>query len=435
MSRGAAREILRLQLRAFAVAACCLTPTFALANNGLDLIGFGAESTGMAGADIAVARDTSALNTNPAGLTQITTKALDISGAAAYALDVGHKDGFGNDVRVSNHWIPIGDVGYAQPIADGRMTVGGGMFVQGGAGNVFKHMNTAFGTNDELSAIFGAAKLSAGLGYRVDAKLSVGASLSLVHAEARQKIFPATSVFNALNPAASFFGLRLEDAVANSFSFKGGVQYVATDALTLAATYTSKTTLKLKDAKAAVNMSAVGLGVVTYRDARIDGLGFPQEIALGAALKSDRTLWSAKLEWLNWAGVISSSTLTATNPDNPLAPATLAQTQSNDWKNQFVIAVGLAHELNERTRLWAGYNYGRNPIPAQNTNPLLAAFAEQHITLGGLRKLSSAWDLAGGIELQPGKKVTYTNPALPFGANAEERNRYVAFNAMLSRRW
>jgi hypothetical protein len=45
------------------------TSLAAHATNGINLIGFGAESSLMAGADVAVARDTSALNTNPAGLT------------------------------------------------------------------------------------------------------------------------------------------------------------------------------------------------------------------------------------------------------------------------------------------------------------------------------------------------------------------------------
>ena len=41
-----------------------LLPAAAVATNGLNQIGFGTESVGMGGADIAVARDTSALNTN-----------------------------------------------------------------------------------------------------------------------------------------------------------------------------------------------------------------------------------------------------------------------------------------------------------------------------------------------------------------------------------
>ncbi|PPK78234.1 hypothetical protein B0F87_101616 [Methylobacter tundripaludum] len=60
----------------------------AFATNGINLIGFGTESTLMGGADIAVARDTSALNTNPAGLTQIHGQAFDgfASGCAPLTL-------------------------------------------------------------------------------------------------------------------------------------------------------------------------------------------------------------------------------------------------------------------------------------------------------------------------------------------------------------
>lgn len=405
----------------------------ALANNGLDLIGFGAESAGMAGADIAVARDTSALNTNPAGLTQIRGRALDLTAAAAYALDVGHNDGYGNDARVSNHWIPIGNLGYAQSVSE-YLTIGLGMFAQGGAGNVFRTINTAFGTNDELSSLFGAAKLTAGLGYRVDPQLSVGAAVSLIHAEARQRFFPNTSALNALDPSKPFFGLRLEGATANRAGLKLGVRYAATDALTLAATYTSKTPLPLSDGNLVVNLSARGLGSVTYRDVRIEGLGFPQEVALGAALQHGPTLWSVKLAWLDWAGAMAASTLTASNPDNPLAPP-LSQTQANEWKSQAVIAIGMAHTLDARTTLWAGFNYGRNPVPAGNANPLLAAIGERHLTFGASRQIDDAWRFGGAIEYQPGAKLTYTNPALPFGPGAEERNRYIAFHAMLSRRW
>ena len=54
--------------------ACCLVgflPFTAVASNGLNLIGYGAESVAMGGADVAVAADTLALNTNPAGIARL----------------------------------------------------------------------------------------------------------------------------------------------------------------------------------------------------------------------------------------------------------------------------------------------------------------------------------------------------------------------------
>ena len=43
----------------------------------MSAIGFGAESDAMSGADLAVARDTAAMNANPAGVTQIPGNALE----------------------------------------------------------------------------------------------------------------------------------------------------------------------------------------------------------------------------------------------------------------------------------------------------------------------------------------------------------------------
>lgn len=55
----------------------------------------------MAGADIAMARDTSALNTNQAGLTQIDNKHFDVYGLFLSITDLSHQDQFGNNCHVS----------------------------------------------------------------------------------------------------------------------------------------------------------------------------------------------------------------------------------------------------------------------------------------------------------------------------------------------
>ena len=116
------------------------------ATNGINLIGFGAESIGMGGADLAVARDTTALNTNPAGLSQISNKRLDLYLAVANALDIRHEDMFGNNQTIDNEWANIADAGYAQQVGD--FTLGIGAFAQGGIGIVYKNLKTAFGTTD-----------------------------------------------------------------------------------------------------------------------------------------------------------------------------------------------------------------------------------------------------------------------------------------------
>lgn len=100
------------------------------------------------------------------------------------------------------------------------------------------------------------------------------------------------------------------------------------------------------------NMSAVGLGNVTYRDVRVQGFALPREIAFGAAWQATpHSLISFKLDWLDWSNALRTSTLTASNPDNGTAPSMVQATSSLYWKNQLVFAVGLAHEWNEKTTL------------------------------------------------------------------------------------
>ena len=423
-------ELLILDYGILIAAVFALSSTVAYATNGLNHFGFGTESVMMGGADVAVARDTTALNTNPAGLRQLSRPAFDVYSATAYSLDVGHRDPL-NDARVSNHFVSLGGGGYARPLGHG-LVAGIGLFAQGGAGNIFRNVNTGLGTNDELSSQFGIGRINAGLAWQAGDKLSLGASIGAIYSRIEQKIFPNTSVA-APTP---FFGLKLKGVDGINFGLKFGAQYVASERWTLGATFTPKARLTMSGGSAVVNMTATGLGAVTYRDAHISGFALPREAAAGAAWQAtDRLLISAKVGWLNWADALKSSTLTLTAPNNGAAPASIESTATLNWKNQTVYALGTAYAYDNRTTLRAGFNYGANPVPAQNMNPLLAAISVRHWTAGASRRLAGGWELGAGFEYQPGSRVRYSNPQAPLGVNAEERNKYLAAHFMLSRRW
>lgn len=417
--------LLRPAVVAFAVTFFSIQP--AHATNGINLIGFGAESTLMAGADIAVARDTSALNTNPAGLTQIQGRLIDGFGSMLRTTDLVHKDSFGNEEHASNRYTFLAGGGYAQSLERLPCTAGVGLFAQGGAGGVFENLNTPFGTRDDLSSLFGIAKIIPGIGCQVNESLSLGASLGIVYSSIEQEFFPDTS-FGGL-----FAGYRLEDAAALRMGVKLGAQYRVNPSLTLAATYTEKTELPLTGGELVANYTGLGLGKVNYSDASVKGFALPREIALGVAFKpADAWLLSFKVNWLNWADAVETVTVRATDPDNGAAPAAYELVAPADWKNQWVIASGLAYTWDDRTTLYAGHNYGQNPIPRKNTSPLLAGILEHHVTFGAARKIGQEWLLTGGIEYMLPVGEKYSSPL--FG-NAEVRNEAVFFHLMLSRRW
>jgi long-chain fatty acid transport protein len=397
----------------------------AFATNGINLIGFGAESNLMGGADTAVARDTSALNTNPAGLAQINTKAFDGFGQLLRTTDLVHEDSL-NEQHADNRYTLLAGGGYAQPLENLPCTAGIGFFTQGGAGAVFKHINTPFGTNDEMSSLFGIVKLTPGIGCQITERLSLGATLSVVYASIEQEFFYHTSV------APAFAGFRNKGADTIRLGFKLGAQYKLSDQWTLGASYTEKTNLPLTGGTAKFNFGA--LGVVKYDHLSIKGFALPREVAVGAAFKpNDDWLLSAKINWINWADAINDVTTTATDANHSLAPSTITMVSPQNWHNQMVYALGAAYTYDDKTVLYAGFNHGKNPVPEKNASPLLAATLENHVTLGFSRQLDDTWKLTSGIEFLLPKKVTYDSPL--FGNDAEVRNEGAFFHMMFSKRW
>jgi len=397
------------------------------ATNGINLIGFGAESTLMGGADVAVARDTSALNTNPAGLTQIKAPLLDMFGSVLRTTDLVHKDPR-NEEHASNRYTLLGGGGYARPLENTPCTAGIGLFAQGGAGGVFDNLRTPFGNRDDLSSLFGIAKIIPGIGCEVSDKLSLGASLNIVYASIEQDFFANTSV-----SAVSFAGYKLEGASAVRTGFKLGMQYRVTPTLTLAAAYTEKTELPMTGGTLTADFTDSGLGKVKYADASIKGFALPREVAVGIAFKpTDNWLLSFKLNWLNWSDAINDVTLRATKPNNASAQSVYGSSNPADWKDQWVVATGVAYTWDDRTTLYAGHNYGKNPIPRQNSSPLLAGTLEHHLTFGAARKIDQHWLMTGGVEWMLPVSVKYNSQL--FG-ESEIRNEAIVLHFMLSRRW
>lgn len=406
----------------------------ALAGHGLNLIGFGTESIGMAGADYAVARDTAAVNINPAGLTQISQRSIDTYLEPFYTGQTGHSDDFGNDHNeIDNPLGVLFAASYAQPLKRWPTLVAGiGLFGQGGVGFAYDNMPNVFGTKDDLSSLFGVLKLASGLGWRVDDKLSLGATFGLSYATARQKLFPDTS-----DADAGFFGLRFDGGTALSPNFKLGVQYRPVPTITLAAVYNSKTRLTLKDATLSVNYEAIDLGHVKYRDAELEGLALPQEFGLGLAWQATpRWLVATEVNWLDWSNALKSSRLRGDNPSEQNLPEDLQSLDVRsalNWKDQYAIAIGVALQYDDKTVLRAGFDRVGNPIPRENMSPLFNIIAKNEITFGFTRTLSANRNVGVAVQYQMPQQVRYTNPNLPFGVGAREHYEVVA--VMFSLGW
>jgi len=376
------------------------------------------------------------MNTNPAGLAQITTSRMDLMSAIAYGGNTRHEDTFGNDLAISNDTAVLGNFGYARHLADWPVTVGIALFAQGGAGIVYEDMNTAFGTSDDIENIFRVARITPGIAWQVNDNLSLGASIVGTYSDLEQRIFPDTSFFDPSDPMNSFFGLQLEDMSTFNTGVKFGAMYRVDKRLTLGAAYTSQVDLELDGGTLTADMSAIGLGKVTYRDAEAFGINQPQELGIGAALKmTDTLLLAAEINWIDWSSAVKSGTLRASKPDNPAAPPMLELIAEHDWRDQYVIALGMVYDWDNQTVVRAGYNYGRNPVPDENLVPFLAPITEHHLTFGFGRILNNIWRIDAAFEWDIHADATYTNPAAPFGPDAKEEVEFFSLHLMVSRLW
>ena len=423
--------------KAAIIAALLMSGGAARAGNGLNPLGSGLESSAMAGADLGVARDPLALNTNPAGLTQLmkgTTVELHV--AALSFSGTEHDDQFGETKGLTNEIIPLGDLGIAYRLEDYPITLGAGLFAVGGAGPTYKELDTPFGGTDEASLQLGIVRAAVGGAVGLTDRLSLGGSAGLSYANLSQKFFPDKSVFDPSDPAGTFFGTELTQASAFGTGARLGLRYEVTDRLALGAVYASKVDLPADSDRLVVNLDAVGIGRVQYRDATVDGFAQAQELGVGLAWRPiDSLLVAADITWLDWSSALRRLKIKASDPDDPRAPPKVSNRVTLNWRDQYVVAVGVAYKVSEAVIGWGGYNYGRNPIPGHDQSPFLPNIAEHHLTAGLGWHLPGGWRVGLSGEYWVPNEVTYTNQELPFGSNVEERSEYFALHFGVSATW
>jgi long-chain fatty acid transport protein len=409
--------------------------------NGPQFIGFSAESTALAGSGHVAVADTSAINTNPAALSLIQGTRFDVTAGFIQAF-LHHSDVFGNtDVAAQSNVYALGNLGVATRLASiPGLTIGAGIFTQGGFGSDYRNLTTAFGTRDDTSSFFRYLKFGVGLSYEATDKLSFGIAPSIGYSDVSLRLFPGTSVPPSQGLPTGFAGFNIRDSCARNgglgplgaecpsdvvFSVKVGAMYRALPWLTIGATYTSPVSFNHTGGQATLNFSSVGLGTVNY-DARVAGIKWPQQIDVSIAANPTENLTLAlTTSWLNWAS-LNTVEVTATNPNNPLAPSQVNLSLPFNWKDQVVVAFGFSYSVmresswkdKDRLVLRAGYNYSNNPIPKDTLSPIWPLINEHHFSGGLGYRFSERWayDLTGLYA--PKNSQTYTNTSLPFGPNA-----------------
>ncbi|MDH3938286.1 MAG: outer membrane protein transport protein [candidate division Zixibacteria bacterium] len=382
------------------------------ASNGMNMIGFGAASTAMGGADLTMT-GSHTMNINPAGIGAGSLKELSFGFSPMWP-SLNHSDNLGNNKEDVLDRVPMPFLAYTHPVR--QVTFGLGMFVQGGMGAEYPDLVTPFAAmlasgqvppgafdgsvvpaTDDMRTRVMHAKLTPTVAWRATSDLTLGASVNVCYARMDMKFFPETSVMVNQGPLVlRFSGMEMEDVSGMGYGLRLGFQY-RSGVLELGGAYCTESDLDLDGGTMNLNLSAMGAGKVAY-DATISGFAWPQQVGMGGAYQvKPWLLVAADVDWVNWSGAIDQLTVNLSNPDKGQAPATGLVPFDMGWEDQWVYALGveLTPVVDWTWRM--GYNHGKSPIPDAGLKPLFPAIGEDHIT-GGVGYRIGSWSIDAGLE-------------------------------------
>ncbi|MCB2188356.1 MAG: TonB-dependent receptor [Deltaproteobacteria bacterium] len=375
----------------------------AWATNGMNMIGTGAVSSGMGGADVAVPAGCTAIAGNPANLAQTCDQVLSLGTALlmpTMSVQTQGSESEDNEFQL----FPLPFVGYAQRIGTSPWAVGVGVFAQGGMGVDFKEVGTPYGNKDHLYSQVAFLRVAPTVAYNVTDALSLGLSAYVGYATVDYEFWPNTAG-----------GQDVQDL--NSFTFSGrlGANYQINDQWAVGASYTSESALDFQDGELKQNFGPGG--IVTYNDVTMDDFTWPQQIEAGLSYRPvPRLLLAFDVSWVNWSSAIETVIVHAKDPNKPVPPGyeELNVPFVMNWDDQWVFALGAQYEINEMWTVRAGYNYGQNPVPSDSLNPLFPAIVEHHLTAGFTCSVAN-WDFDFAYE--HGFSNSDTNTGAPSQTN------------------
>jgi long-chain fatty acid transport protein len=411
----------------------------AYATNGMNIEGYGPIAAGMGGASMAYDNGNAAMMNNPATL-----------GLAQEGNRVDIAIGFlGPDVKTSCASAPCngasvnsGGDAYLMPAfgwtrKQGSLAYGVGMFAQGGMGTEYE-ANSWIGMTDgrEQRSELGVGRLIAPIAYNVNDKLSIGGSLDYVWANLDIRMAMPGNVMMGLVEPTSTMALpgvpavgRIDFSDDNDYTGKAkgtgwagklGLVYKASPSVTVGASYHTKTALSnLKTSAQGATFMAdmtrdgtynAAIGEVMPGRLIVRDFEWPETIGIGMAIQATpQTMLAIDLKYIGWSDVMESFKMTF-EPFGMPAGTKVDFTLPQNWDDQTVLQMGVAHKVNDALTLRFGASFASNPIPDQMLNYLFPAIVENHVTFGVGYAIDKQSEVNFSLMYAP--EVDQTNPGM-----------------------
>jgi len=332
----------------FSLSLTCLILTNSTEGAGFFIPTQSTAASGRGNAWVATADSPAAVHYNPAGLTQIDDRSLELG---LYTIHLGNRtDIGGNKFEAKKEYQPVPSFFYAQPLSD-DLTLGFGIYSPFGLGTEWGNETSFRQVTTKADLINLRASVVAG--YRVSDTFSIGGGLSLNYANAvlEQGLTP----FNATAPTNDFLEFDGDDI---SLSWIIGAHWQPHEQHSFGIVYRSQADYDLSGSVSGTD----GFGV-PFGSASLEILT-PESAAIGYASRPTKRLTiEANIEWINWD---EFNSLTISTPVANLP------TQRFDWESTFIYEIGFSYQLNDRYTVSFGYDYNENAQPDTFYSPAVA---------------------------------------------------------------
>ena len=358
-----------------------LIPEVSLATNGMNMIGYNTRSSGLGGADVALEGDCPACN--PATLGGQGRRTFS-GGVALLHPPVNFQNGyFGpNDADSDDNIYAAPYLEYAHRLKDSPWTLGLTVRAQGGMGVDYEDVRTFVGNQDKLYTNLQIARIMPTASYKMNDRLSLGASLQVGSVKMSSKLYPGTyspGPDGIPGTADDFAGMSLKDVGGVGYAGRFGLFYRLSDRLNLGITYLSETDIDMDGGQLTLNL---GIARVAYK-AELESFALPQEAEIGLSyMLNPKLRLVADIRWIDWASAADEVTVKGTDPSLPVPLQNPEMTFKLKWKEQWVYALGAEYMPGNNHTLRFAYNYGGNPVPNDYLSPLFPGHVEHHLTIG-----------------------------------------------------
>lgn len=355
----------------------------AYATNGDQMLGVTATQWGMAGAVVAAPQDAGTVLTNPAGLGFLEFEEARIDMGFGFMNPPRKANGVESDSNL--YMIPSGAMTFR---TSERLTVGLGMAGLSGMGVDFNDIMPVAPNNQNVVTTKQFFKIAPGFAYRMSDNLSVGAALNIDYQSLAMDM-NGTKVLHLPQNQVYGFGASL------------GLVYKVSDKLRFGFAYVSEQQM---------NEFKWNATDGTYRMT----MNAPAQTSLGVA-------FTPAPSWLIEADVkhiAFSKVLDKVDLNGPGGTSVM----NFGWDDQVVYALAVQKEVNPRTQVRFGVNYGKSPIGPEDVNNNIGSLAitELHLSAGLTRQLGKK--VSGSFSYVRALSNELTSNVAPFNTIELEQN-------------